>query len=197
MRKGWSMCFYLLTVIMLAVSCGGGGDDGGGGGSNIVVPTVTPPSQSLVGTYRLNGFKIIYANGVTVTEKNTTSFSGSMEMGINTLTQTFVINGQSIYVPQTGYSITYTKGTSEGILHLTDPSGTKRDGSFAISGNLFHTYTNTGITDTGLTFEEWDYWEKTSDKIGIVTGMVEEKDALPEFKTIGEILIEKNLIVIE
>ena len=196
MRKALSVCFYFLVVVFLAVGCGGGGGDGGGGGSSTVVSNVTPPSQSLVGTYRLNGFKIIYSNGVTVTEKNVTSFSGTMNIGTDTLTQTLVINGVTIYVPTTSYSITYTKGTSEGVIRLTDASGT-HDGSFATSGNLLHTYTNTGVTDTGLRYEEWDYWEKTSDKVGIVTGMVEEKDTPSRFKFIGDILIEKNLIVME
>ena len=195
MRKALSVCFYFLVVIFLAIGCGGGGGDGGGG--NIVVPTVTPPSQSLVGTYKLNGFKINYSNGVTATEKNFTSFSGTMKIVGNRMAQTIVIANNTVNAG--GYfSITYTNGTSEGILHITDDiGGIKHDASFATSGNLFHVYSGVLRASNGLLYEEWDYWEKTSDVVGIVSGVVEEQAVQSPFKFIGDILIENNLIVTE
>ena len=197
MRKSFSVCLYLLVIFMLAaVGCGGGGGDGGGGGSSPVVPTVTPPSQSLVGTYRLNGFKINYSNGVTLTEKSVTSFSGTMEIGLTTINQLMTLNGVPVNVNVTSYSVTWTKERSEGIIRGTDITGT-HDVSFATSGNLLHTYSGVYRASDTLLAEEWDYWEKTSDKVAIVTGIVEEKDTTSEFKFIGEILIEKNLIVME
>ena len=187
MKKTLSVCF--LIVVFLAVGCGGGGD----GGGSIVEP-VTPPSQNPIGTYRLNGFKINYSNGVTVTEKNFTSFSGTLKIGVNSYVQSITLNNQTF--PSSGlYSITFTNGTSEGIIHITDETGTY-DVSFASSGNLFHTY-GKGVINEGLAYEQWDYWEKISDKVGMVSGMVEERDTPSEFKFIGEILIEKNLIVME
>ena len=79
----------VIGVVAVFAMAGCGGD--GGGGST---PPVTAPSQSLRGTYSFVGFDVNYSNGTTNINTNEnspviTSWSGTMEFGENTLSQSF------------------------------------------------------------------------------------------------------------
>jgi hypothetical protein len=149
-----------VVALFAMASCGGGE----GGGS---APPVTAPSQSLQGTYSFVGFDVNYSNGTTVVNINEkspiiTSWSGTMEFGTNTLSQSFIIN--STKTALTGaVTITWTTAGVTGIAHVTDELGT-HDLPFTISGNNLITYS--GVVpygNPGLTVEEYDYWTKVSD----------------------------------
>jgi hypothetical protein len=154
-------------IAMVAMlGCGGGGGTGGG------APSVTAPSNNLRGTYSFVGFDVNYSNGTTVVTINEnspsiTSWSGSMEFGENTLTQSFVINNKPSALTGT-VTITWTTPGAAGIAHITDELGS-HDLPFTISGTTLTTYS--GILQYGtpsLTVEEYDYWEKVSDSVSPV-----------------------------
>lgn len=188
MRKVLSVCFMI--VVFLAVGCGGGGGDGGSAG-----PTVTPTTQSLIGTYTLTAFRVEYSNGAIITEKNFTSYSGLMTVGPVLFSQTVTIKDTT--VNNTGnYSVTYTKGTSEGIIHVANAADTA-DVSFAASGNTLVIYTGVATYQNGLTSQEWQWWEKTSDVVKIVSGHVEEKNTPSKIKFMGNTILENDLVVME
>jgi len=191
MKKDFSRLILGLALLIL-ISCGGGGGDSTTTTATTTVPTLTPPTQNIVGTYSLRSFIIKYSDGVTMTEKNFPSFSGTMKFGANTYSQSGAL-GEASWSNSGTYSITYTQGTSAGIFHITDSSGT-HDTSFSISGNILTTYTGILPLENGLTYEEWDTWEKTSDVIGIVTQIVGDQSAESKFRYIGDIIIEMNLI---
>ncbi len=168
---------------MLGCSGGDGGD---------APPSVTPPSDDLVGTYNLTGFDIAYSNGTTITQQSPiiTSWSGTMTIGDPTWTQRIVING----VLGTGAgtaTVTWTDNTS-GVAHITDSTGT-HDVAFTISGLNFTTYSGVLATSTpGLTVQEWDHWVKVSDalvplRIDVVTSQ-DRQSASPGKHWIWEIL---------
>jgi hypothetical protein len=151
-----------VSAVMVMVSCGGGG----GGGS---APPVTPPSQSLQGTYSLVGFDLIYSNGTSIDEHSPviTSWSGTMKIGTSTVSQSFVINNTPFAVTGTS-TITWITAGATGIAHVTDQSGT-HDVAFTISGNNLTTYS--GIIESGtpgITVEEYDHWIKISDSLSPV-----------------------------
>jgi len=193
-------CSFLGLTLLMLISCGGGGSSS----SSSSGPTVTPPTQNITGTYTIAGFIVKYSNGTIYTEKNFSQFSGTMKIGMNTLSQSVSLNNTPSAVSAT-YSITYTQGTSVGTLHFTEDSGKKHDASFVITNNNFETYSGIVSASNGLTYEEWDIWVKTSDIIGIVTEPVEDqkvKDQKVEdqkneshFWFIGELIIEKNIIM--
>ena len=170
--------FVIGVVSLFAMaSCGGGG---GGSAS----PAVTAPSKSLHGTYSFVGFDLDYSNGttkVTINENSPviTSWSGTMEFGPDTLSQSFVINNTFIELTGT-VTITWTTDGVTGIAHVTDKSGT-HDLPFTISGNNLTTYS--GVVQygsPGLTVSEYDYWTKVSDSISPVRkGSVTEKSDEP------------------
>ena len=168
-----------VVAVFAMVSCGGGG----GGGST---PPVTAPSQSLQGTYSFVGFDVNYSNGTTLVTINEnspviTSWSGTMEFGTNTLSQSFVINNKSIYLTGT-VTITWTTAGVAGIAHVTDKLGT-HDLPFTISGTNLTTYSGVIQYGTpGLTAEEYDYWTKISDSISPVReGSVTKKSDEPAY----------------
>ena len=115
--------FVLGVVDMFAMSvCGGGG------GSAASESSVTPPSQSLHGTYAFVGFDLEYSNGttrVTINESSpaVASWSGSMEFGANTLSQSFIIHNTPISLTGT-VTVTWTTACVSGIAHVTDNLGT-------------------------------------------------------------------------
>jgi hypothetical protein len=183
-------CSFLGLTLLTLISCGGGGGDST---TTTIAPTVTPPTQNIVGTYSLRSFIIKYSDGGTVTEKNFPSFSGTMKFGANTYSQSGALGDVSSWSNTGTYSITYTQGTSAGIFHITDSSGTY-DVSFSISGNILTTDTGILPSESGLTFEEWITWEKTSDVIGIVTEPVEDQKNESKSRYIADILKEMNLI---
>jgi hypothetical protein len=167
-------------IVFLFVSCGGGGDGGGGVG-------VTPPAQSLTGTYNLTGFTVSYSNGVTFTEKDLSSWSGEMIIGEDTLTQTFVLESNPIALTGTA-TVTYTNGTTEGIAHVTDQTGT-HDVYFTCSGNNLNTYSGVIVFDPSLSFEEWDYWVKVTDAVSTsATIKTMNQTSKSNFKWIGEVI---------
>jgi hypothetical protein len=154
-----------VVALFAMVNCGGGG-----GGGN--APSVTAPSQSLQGTYSFVGFDVDYSNGAIVATINEnspviTSWSGTMEFGTNTISQSFVINNKPISLAGT-VTITWTVANVSGIAHVTDKLGT-HDLPFTISGNNLTTYSGVKQYGTpGLTVEEYDYWTKISDSISPV-----------------------------
>jgi len=184
--------FVIGVVALFAmVNCGGGG-----GGGN--APSVTSPSNRLQGTYSFVGFDVNYSNGTTVTtiDENSpviTSWSGTMEFGKNTLSQSFVINNKPIFL--TGpVTITWTTAGVTGIAHITDKLGT-HDLPFTISGTNLTTYS--GIIQygsPGLTVEEYDYWTKVSDFISpaMESSVTEKSDepAYPGKHWIAELLVQ-------
>lgn len=184
--------FVIGVVALFAmVNCGGGG-----GGGN--APSVAAPSHSLEGTYSFVGFDVNYSNGTTVTTINEnspviTSWSGTMEFGTNTLSQSFVINNKPIYL--TGpVTITWNTDGVTGIAHISDKSGT-HDLPFTISGENLTTYSGViQYGSPGLTVEEYDYWTKVSDSISpAIERSVTEKSDEPAYTGkhwIAELLVQ-------
>ena len=191
-------CSFLgLTLLILLMSCGGSGGDSTPAPTptpTTIVPTLTPPAKNIVGTYVLRGFIERYSDGETVTQDDFSSFSGTMVIGTDMISQSWVVNDESPVESTTTYSIEYTDGTSVGIFHLTDSSGTYYyDVSFSISDNTLSIYSGVVPLEDGRTVEELDTWEKTSDDIGIVTKIVKDKSAKSRFRLIGHIITEMNL----
>jgi hypothetical protein len=155
--------FVIGVVALFAMASCGGGE---GGGS---APSVTAPSRSLQGTYSFVGFDVNYSNGTTgvnINENSSsiTSWSGTMEFGTDTLSQSFVINDKPIALSGTVAITWITEGVT-GIAHVTDAAGT-HDLPFTISGDTLTTYS--GVVpygSPGLTVEEYNYWRKISDSI--------------------------------
>lgn len=145
LAKGLLKCFWLLSGFFIQ-GCGEG--------------AVTAPIENITGTYSLEAVTVKYSNGATITEKDI-SVSGTMKIGTDTLRQSLVINNTPVTVGG-HYSITYSRGTNAGILHITESSRTS-DISFSISDNILTTYSGVVSLESGLTFEEWDVWEKISD----------------------------------
>jgi len=185
----------VIGVVALFATVGCGGGDGGGGST----PAVTAPSHSLQGTYSFVGFDVDYSNGatkVTVNENSPSisSWSGTMEFGTDTLSQTFVINDTVIFLTGT-VTITWTTAGVAGIAHVTDDSGT-HDLRFTISGTTLTTYS--GVVpygSPGLTVEEYDYWTKVSDSVSPATrGSVTERSDEPPYpgkRRIHEVLVQQ------
>lgn len=174
-----------VLVSMLQIGCGGGG----GGNS-----AITPPTQAITGTYSLKAFTIKYSNGITITEKDV-SASGTMKIGPTTISQSMVLNNNPIAMSGT-YSITYTNGTTTGILRITDTSGT-HSVFFSIAGNDLTTYSGVVRLNSTTTAEEWDTWTKNSDSIQTASiQAIEDRSAESAFKSIGNLIIEKNLIAL-
>jgi len=173
--------FVLGAVAVFAiVGCGGGG------GSAASEPSVTPPSRSLQGTYAFVGFDLEYSNGATKVTFNESSpvlssWSGTMEFGVNTLSQSFVIDNTPISLAGT-VTITWITAGVSGIAHVTDASGT-HDLRFTISGDTLTTYSGViPYGSPGLTVEEYDYWIKVSDSVSpVAKGSVREKSDEPAY----------------
>jgi hypothetical protein len=170
-----------VVAVFAMASCGGGG--GGLGGSE---PPVTSPSQSLQGTYSFVGFDLEYSNGttrITINENSSviSSWSGTMEFGPNTLSQSFVIDNTPISLTGTVTITWVTEGVS-GVAHVTDKLGT-HDLPFTISGNTLTTYSGViPYGSPGLTVEEYDYWIKISDSTSPATkSSVTEKSDEPAY----------------
>jgi hypothetical protein len=186
---------FLIGGVALLAMAGCGGGDGGGGSA----PAVTAPSRSLQGTYSFAGFDVDYTNGatrVTVNENSPsiTSWSGTMEFGADTLSQTFVINDTVISLTGT-VTITWTTPGVAGIAHVAGDSGT-HDLRFTISGTTLTTYS--GVVpygSPGLTVEEYDYWTKVSDSVSPATrGSVTERPDEPSYPgkhRIHEVLVQQ------
>jgi hypothetical protein len=189
-------CSFLgLTLLILLISCGGSGGDSTPAPTTTtttIVPTLTPPAKNIVGTYVLRGFIERYSDGETVTQDDFSSFSGTMVIGADTISQSWVVNDESP-VDSTGtYSIIYPVGTGDGTFHITDSSGTY-DLLFTISGNTLSIYSGVVPLEDGRTVEELDTWEKTSDDIGIATKIVKDQSAKSRFRLIGHIITQMNL----
>ncbi len=173
--KMWGILLVVFSV--LQIGCGGGGGDS---------ESLTPPSQNITGTYSLKSFTIAYSNGYTLTEKDI-PFSATMKLGAETLSISGVYN--NIPGSSSGtYSITYTDGTSVGILHFlrSDANGnwaignganglyhagpaSPVDMSFSVSGNDITIHSSGGVPSIslngGITYENWETWEKVSNSI--------------------------------
>jgi len=144
------------ALIMLVTGCGSSGSDGNSG------PAVTPPSSSLIGTYNLATFRVEFSNGTVYIPNNFPNVTGTMVIDASTLTQDFVIQGNSVSASGQ-YSVTFSNAEhSQGNFSITDNSGT-HDISFTISGIDLTTYSGVFQVSPSVTAEEWDTWRKTSD----------------------------------
>jgi len=155
-RSLW-MSVPIAAALMFAFNCGGGG-----GGSD-----VTSPEYDIIGTYRLTGFDIDFYDYDTLDylfsldEDDADSFSGTMKIGLTTISQTVTIEGETFSVSD-NYTITYTSGTTEGILHVTG-----NDIPFYISGYDIMTFASACSFELGLCWDEWDYWRKVADSLAL------------------------------
>ncbi len=138
----------LICSITLFLNNCGGGDDGG---------PVIPPMQDLYGTYYLIAFTIVYSDGFTLTQDDV-YVDGTMAICEGTITQSFRF-GDTYYGITGTYTVTYTNGTSEGYFTITNGTGT-HDVPFWISGYDITTYSGVVPVGDGVTYEEWDTWEK-------------------------------------
>lgn len=120
----------------------------------------------LIGTYALRGFTIQYSDDTSFTQDDIPYFSGTMSITSNTLTQFIEINDADIYATGT-YTASFFND-HEGVLHVNDGSSS-HDVYFSISGNYFTTYSGVMYLGGGITFEEWDYWEKISNTPSITS----------------------------
>jgi hypothetical protein len=185
----------VIGVIAMVAMAGCGG--GGGGAAENASP-VTASTQSLQGTYSFVGFDVNYSNGTTIVNINEnspviTSWSGTMEFGTNTFSQSFLINKAPIDLAGT-VTITWITAGESGIAHVTDNSGT-HDLPFTISGNNLTTYSGVIQYGTpGLTVEEYNYWTKVSDSISPAReGSVTNKSVEPAYTWkhwIAELLLQ-------
>jgi hypothetical protein len=176
-----------ILVASVLIGCGGGG----GGGDAVV----TPPSESLRGRYSLSGFHIVYSDGTVVDDTDlAVPWSGSMTIANGTISQTYMINGTTLS-PSGTMTVSWIDNNS-GTFHITDTSGTT-DADFTISGLDLTTYS--GVVDSGIagvTFEEWDYWTKTSDSFAPETQeQVRRQEAPlahPGSRWIGGIVLDRG-----
>lgn len=167
MKRNVGLFVIGVVAVFAIVGCGGGG--GASGSASPGTASITAPSRSLQGTYSFVGFDVNYSNGTIVVNVNEnspeiTSWSGTMEFGTNTLSQSFDINNNSIGLTGTVTITWITEGVA-GVAHITDASGT-HNLSFTISGDNFITYS--GVIPYGspaLTVEEYHYWLKVSDSV--------------------------------
>ena len=116
-----------------------------------------------------------------------------MKLGTETMGQSIVINNTTVKASGT-YTITYTKETTEGIFHVTDATG-NHDVSFTISGNKLTTYSGVVNLGGGITYEEWDTWEKESDSFeSVASEKIEGNNGEKLSGCIGRIIGKSNII---
>lgn len=174
---------FVIGVVAVFAMAGCGGGDGPSGSASPGTASITAPSRSLQGTYSFVGFDVNYSNGTTVINVNENSssiisWSGTMEFGTNTLSQSFDINNNPIGLTGTVTITWITEGVA-GVAHITDASGT-HDLSFTISGDNLTTYSGViPYGSPGLTVEEYNYWKKVSDTVspGISSSVTETPGA--------------------
>jgi hypothetical protein len=116
-----------------------------------------------------------------------------MKIGPETISQSITINKTTVR-PSGTYTITYTNGTSEGIMHIKDATG-NHDGSFSISGNELTTYSGVMDLGGGITFEEWDTWEKTGNSFeSVASEKIEGNNVETLSGCIGSLMGNNNMI---
>lgn len=147
--------------------------------------TITPPSQSVTGTYTLSAFEIYYHNGTVVksTDAGLKSFSGNLKLRsdntYNVVANVTDASGATITLENsTG---TYNVITATGKIETVDTNGNSAICDYTITGNvmtLIAPYSNADITY---------HWTKVSDSAASVandvdaasvTGQVAEPEAL-------------------
>jgi len=154
-RKGFIKTLpYLCLVgvialgLMTIVGTGGGGGGGGGGGA----PTIT--LNDLVGTYNLTAFTVAYDDGLTITQEDVDSYSGTMLiMPDGSMSQTVETNGFVVSFQGTILSVVTDT------LRIFTPECTY-DLGFELDGNVLTTFFLSGTC--GVNWSEVDVWEKTS-----------------------------------
>lgn len=147
--------FLLLIALFFVVSCGGGG---GGSDSPPTPTTITPPAQSLIGTYNLSSFELYYDNGTTIksTDATVRSYSGTWKLRSDlTLTQVMEINGTTVL----NVSGTWRINASTGMLELVTTTGVATTAAITTSGNVL----TTNVYVTAYGGREFDHWTKISD----------------------------------
>lgn len=174
----------LLTAVLAAsllVGCGGGG-----GGDSTPPPVVNP--SVLYGTYALSGFDVKYSNGVFVDETNPVvkSYGGTMRIRPDGYVyQSVTLNGSTEVV--SGYvNIVWDTASSGRFLGANNVLLA----TFTMSGNDLTTYSGvTPLSGTNLTYEEWDYWHKTSNSYAPeVESLTPEVEQHGGYKWLGELL---------
>jgi len=110
--------------------------------SNDCNTSITPPGQSLVGSYELSDISgtWIYGDGVRIFD-DTSIVHGTLKLGDNSFDQILSFENDPLGVPTTTYSgtysVTYTNGTEEGTIGIVtdNMAGT---GTFTTSGYNLH-----------------------------------------------------------
>jgi len=149
MKKRLLAC---LAIVAVMVGCGGGG------GSS------SPPAhEPLTGTYAMTGFTVEYNDGSVFNENSPgiQSWSGKMEIGPTTIIQVVTLNGVS-----SGGTFQYTcvwDTATTGNIHTNTNSVW-----FSLSNGAMTTYTGV-ICSGSVCFEEWDYWQKTSESYSVLS----------------------------
>lgn len=142
------LILLICSIPLFLISCGEGGDNWDDGG-------VIPPTQDLKGTYFLSAVTLVYSDGIVITQDDI-NISAIMSICEGTITQSFFID-ETPYELTGIYTVTYTNRTSEGYFNLTESTGNLY---FLISGNNLTTYSGIVPFEEGLTYEEWDTWNK-------------------------------------
>jgi len=192
--------FFLLIVLFFVVSCGGGG---GGDGSSAPPPvaTITPPEQSLTGTYTLSSFEVYYDNGSIIksTDAIVKSYSGTRKIRSNlTMNQTVELNGTTYNM-----DATWKINVSTGKLEMVTTAGVATTAAVTTSGNVLTT--NVYVTSGSGGYREFDHWTKLSDSVAMAVSALktasdaetvdipEDKNGSPDYQMgtlVGQLLEE-------
>ncbi len=79
-------------------------------------------------------------------------------------------------------------------MHIKDATG-NHDGSFSISGNELTTYSGVMDLGGGITFEEWDTWEKTGNSFeSVASEKIEGNNVETLSGCIGSLMGNNNMI---
>lgn len=180
MKKSLSMCFCLLVIGLFTLSCGGGDDGGSAAPSG-----PTPPSQSITGTYHGRTGTTMLSDGQIFVKD---PFVGIMVLGTNTI-DFFITQDDGKTAHGIGtYTLTYTKGTTEAIMHVTENDETTNwqtevfDLKITIDGFYYTQCSGWLPYDENLQYEQCVKWEKMSDST-----------ELPKAKAVGEEIFKSSI----
>lgn len=127
---------------------------------------ITPPAQSFTGTYNLTGFTVTLTEGpnvTVITERDVTSFSGTLTVGPSLLTEnvTITLLGQTISFNETApYNLTIT-GPTTATAVIFFPSGTDTVNIEASGLTIF--ISSTTVEPDGSVISGVEQWLKVSD----------------------------------
>ena len=118
-------------------------------------------SSSLLGSYTLTDFLIVFDDGTKVGSGDFAYWAGKTKINGLDIHQQITLNGTTGTVPSQSYSITLATGTYDGIIHTTTGTGVRCDIYYYTSGNQLVMVTD--ATKLGIIGTVYEYWEKTSD----------------------------------